>query len=50
MFLENRESYVQRFCDEFKKLTVADEKQELVDTFLNKIHTDMENDCIWQST
>lgn len=49
MFLEKREIHMQRFCEEFKKLKVADEKQDLVDSFLNQLHTEMENDPIWQS-
>jgi hypothetical protein len=48
VFLEKRDLHLQRFCEEFKKLTVADEKQDLVDSFLNKLHTEMENDPIWQ--
>ncbi|XP_076673671.1 GTPase activating protein and VPS9 domains 1 isoform X2 [Andrena cerasifolii] len=48
VFLEKRESLLLRFCDEFKKLTLADEKQDLVDSFLGKVHTKMDNDPIWQ--
>ncbi|CAK9813080.1 GTPase-activating protein and VPS9 domain-containing protein 1 [Anthophora quadrimaculata] len=48
VFLEKRESLLLRFCDEFKKLTLADEKQDLVDSFLSKIHAKMDNDPIWQ--
>jgi len=48
MFLEKRETFVLRFCDEFKKLTLADEKQDLVDNFLGKVHAEMDNDPIWQ--
>ena len=48
VFLEKRESHVLRFCDEFKKLTLTDEKQDLVDNFLGKVHAEMESDCIWQ--
>ncbi|XP_018045878.1 PREDICTED: GTPase-activating protein and VPS9 domain-containing protein 1 isoform X2 [Atta colombica] len=49
VFLEKREAFLLRFCDEFKKLTLADEKQDLVDTFLGKVHAEMDNDPIWQS-
>ncbi|KAK2576023.1 hypothetical protein KPH14_007375 [Odynerus spinipes] len=49
VFLEKRETLVLRFCDEFKKLTLADEKQDLVDNFLSKIHVEMDNDSIWQA-
>ncbi|XP_014468928.1 PREDICTED: receptor-mediated endocytosis protein 6 homolog isoform X1 [Dinoponera quadriceps] len=49
VFLEKREAFVLRFCDEFKKLTLADEKQDLVDNFLGKVHAEMDNDPIWQS-
>ncbi|OAD57061.1 GTPase-activating protein and VPS9 domain-containing protein 1, partial [Eufriesea mexicana] len=48
VFLEKKESLLLRFCDEFKKLTLADEKQDLVDSFLNKLHAKMDNDPIWQ--
>ncbi|XP_058798185.1 receptor-mediated endocytosis protein 6 homolog isoform X2 [Phymastichus coffea] len=48
VFLEKREMHLQRFIEEFKKLTVADEKQDLVNNFLNRLHTEMENDPIWQ--
>lgn len=48
VFLEKRDMHLQRFCEEFKRLTVADEKQDLVDNFLNRLHTEMENDPIWQ--
>ncbi|KOC65886.1 GTPase-activating protein and VPS9 domain-containing protein 1 [Habropoda laboriosa] len=48
VFLEKRESLLLRFCDEFKKLTLADEKQDLVDSFLSKVHAKMDNDPIWQ--
>ncbi|XP_019699609.1 receptor-mediated endocytosis protein 6 homolog isoform X3 [Harpegnathos saltator] len=49
VFLEKREAFILRFCDEFKKLTLADEKQDLVDNFLGKVHAEMDNDPIWQS-
>ncbi|CAL7948132.1 unnamed protein product [Xylocopa violacea] len=48
VFLEKRESLLLRFCDEFKKLTLADEKQDLVDGFLARVHAKMDNDPIWQ--
>lgn len=50
VFLEKRETFLLRFCDEFKKLTLADEKQDLVDNFLGKVHAEMDNDPIWQCT
>ncbi|XP_015108702.1 GTPase-activating protein and VPS9 domain-containing protein 1 [Diachasma alloeum] len=49
VFLEKREPQVLRFCDEFQKLKVADEKQDLVDHFLGKINSEMEGDSIWQA-
>ncbi|XP_018357259.1 PREDICTED: GTPase-activating protein and VPS9 domain-containing protein 1 [Trachymyrmex septentrionalis] len=49
VFLEKRETFLLRFCDEFKKLTLTDEKQDLVDNFLGKVHAEMDNDPIWQS-
>ncbi|XP_071575221.1 GTPase-activating protein and VPS9 domain-containing protein 1-like [Temnothorax nylanderi] len=49
VFLEKKEAFLLRFCEEFKKLTLADEKQDLVDNFLGKVHAEMDNDPIWQS-
>ncbi|XP_011690803.1 PREDICTED: GTPase-activating protein and VPS9 domain-containing protein 1 isoform X2 [Wasmannia auropunctata] len=49
VFLEKRETFLLRFCDEFKKLTLADEKQDFVNNFLKKVHDEMDNDSIWQS-
>ncbi|KAK1119373.1 hypothetical protein K0M31_013207 [Melipona bicolor] len=48
VFLEKKESLLLRFCDEFKKLTLADEKQDLVDSFLGKLNAKIDNDPIWQ--
>lgn len=48
VFLEKKESLLLRFCDEFKKLTLADEKQDLVDSFLSKLNAKIDNDSIWQ--
>ncbi|KZC13342.1 GTPase-activating protein and VPS9 domain-containing protein 1 [Dufourea novaeangliae] len=48
VFLEKKESLLLRFCDEFKKLTLTDEKQDLVDNFLGEVHAKMDNDPIWQ--
>lgn len=48
VFLEKRETLLSRFCEEFKKLSLPDEKLELVENFLGKIHSEMENDSIWQ--
>ncbi|KAJ8683166.1 hypothetical protein QAD02_018958 [Eretmocerus hayati] len=49
VFLEKKDMHIQRFCETFRNLTVADEKQDLVDNFLNSLHTEMENDPIWQA-
>lgn len=49
VFLEKKENSLSQFCDEFKKLTLADEKQDLVDNFLSKIFNEMNSDPIWQS-
>ncbi|XP_071634917.1 GTPase-activating protein and VPS9 domain-containing protein 1-like [Temnothorax longispinosus] len=49
VFLEKKKAFLLRFCKEFKKLTLADEKQDLVDNFLGKVHVEMDNDPIWQS-
>ncbi|XP_071573787.1 GTPase-activating protein and VPS9 domain-containing protein 1-like [Temnothorax nylanderi] len=48
-YLEKKKAFLLRFCEEFKKLTLADEKQDLVDNFLGKVHVEMDNDPIWQS-
>ncbi|XP_017887032.1 GTPase-activating protein and VPS9 domain-containing protein 1 isoform X2 [Ceratina calcarata] len=48
VFLEKRESLLLRFCDEFKKLTLTDEKQDLVDNFLSTVYAKMDSDSIWQ--
>lgn len=48
VFLEKREALLSRFCEEFKKLSLPDEKQDLVENFLGKIHAEMETDSIWQ--
>ncbi|XP_033227479.1 GTPase-activating protein and VPS9 domain-containing protein 1 isoform X2 [Belonocnema kinseyi] len=49
VFLEKREVLLSRFCEEFKKPSLPDEKQDLVETFLGKIHAEMDNDPIWQA-
>ncbi|XP_071569901.1 GTPase-activating protein and VPS9 domain-containing protein 1-like isoform X2 [Temnothorax nylanderi] len=49
VFLGKKEAFLLHFCEEFKKLTLADEKQDLVDNFLGKVHAEMDNDPIWQS-
>ncbi|XP_014298112.1 GTPase-activating protein and VPS9 domain-containing protein 1 [Microplitis demolitor] len=48
VFLEKRELQILRFCDEFQKLKMADEKQDLLENFLSKVHDEMDNDPIWQ--
>lgn len=48
VFLEKREASLLRFCEEFKKLTLTDEKQDMVDNFLGSIHAEMDRDPIWQ--
>ncbi|XP_014237256.1 receptor-mediated endocytosis protein 6 homolog isoform X1 [Trichogramma pretiosum] len=48
VFLDKWDKILQTFFDQFKKLTVSDEKQDLVDGFLNNLYTEMENDLIWQ--
>ncbi|XP_043477081.1 GTPase-activating protein and VPS9 domain-containing protein 1 isoform X1 [Leptopilina heterotoma] len=49
VFLEKRETLLSRFCEEFKMLSLIDEKQDLVENFLGTIHAEMENDSIWQA-
>lgn len=50
LFLERRDSVVQRFISEFQQLTLADEKMDLLDGFLQQLAADMEQDSTWLGT
>uniref|UniRef100_T1IJR9 Receptor-mediated endocytosis protein 6 homolog n=1 Tax=Strigamia maritima TaxID=126957 RepID=T1IJR9_STRMM len=49
MFLEKRERAILTFVEEFQKLTVSDEKTDLVEQFLNELYKEMEADPLWQA-
>lgn len=47
MFLERREVQVTDFTLEFQQLTLADEKTDFLENFLQTLATDMERDPFW---
>lgn len=47
MFLERRQAQVDDFAVEFQQLTLADEKTDLLENFLQTLATDMERDPFW---
>ncbi|XP_046579277.1 LOW QUALITY PROTEIN: GTPase-activating protein and VPS9 domain-containing protein 1-like [Haliotis rubra] len=49
LFIERREKNVLYFISDFQKLTVADEKTDLVDRFLQVLYREMEQDSIWKA-
>lgn len=46
MFLEKRESTIERFQEEFCALTVVDEKIDFIDEFMSKLMDELSNDGI----
>lgn len=48
LFLERRESQLAKFVTEFQSLTLADEKSDILDSFLASLSTEMERDLIWR--
>lgn len=48
LFLERRESMVAAFSNEFQHLTLADEKNDLLNKFLETLALEMERDPVWQ--
>ncbi|XP_070532532.1 GTPase-activating protein and VPS9 domain-containing protein 1-like [Ptychodera flava] len=48
-FLERQETAVQKFVDDFKELTVSDEKTDHVEEFLHYLYTWISQDPIWQA-
>ncbi|XP_014250925.1 GTPase-activating protein and VPS9 domain-containing protein 1 [Cimex lectularius] len=48
IFLEKREEQIYKFSMEFQSLTLADEKSDLLESFLNVILDEMERDPVWQ--
>ena len=49
MFLEKRETILSDFSKEFSQLTAPDEKVDLVESFLAKLHAEVERDPMWIS-
>lgn len=47
MFLERREAQVADFTLEFQQLTLADEKTDLLENFLQILAAEMERDPFW---
>uniref|UniRef100_A0A8D8YPM9 Receptor-mediated endocytosis protein 6 homolog n=1 Tax=Cacopsylla melanoneura TaxID=428564 RepID=A0A8D8YPM9_9HEMI len=47
LFLEKQDSSVNQFTEEFKQLTLPDEKNDLLDNFLSKLYEDLEKDPIF---
>lgn len=48
LFLERRDDLLSRFVTEFQQLTLADEKNDLLNDFLENIAVQMEADPTWQ--
>uniref|UniRef100_A0A1Q3FM27 Receptor-mediated endocytosis protein 6 homolog n=1 Tax=Culex tarsalis TaxID=7177 RepID=A0A1Q3FM27_CULTA len=46
MFLEKKEQIVSQFCDEFIKLTIVDEKIDLLHEFMNTMMLNLECDAV----
>ncbi|ESO85912.1 hypothetical protein LOTGIDRAFT_130207 [Lottia gigantea] len=47
LFLEKYETQIMKFHTEFQRLTLADEKTDLVNSFLEFIYREMEQEPIW---
>ncbi|CAC5390983.1 GTPase-activating protein and VPS9 domain-containing protein 1 [Mytilus coruscus] len=50
LFIETKEGYVVNFIQDFQKLTVSDEKTDLVERFLQFLYQQMTNNPIWQAS
>ena len=48
LFVEKRETQITVFISEFQSASLADEKSDLLETFLVSLCTDMERDPNWQ--
>lgn len=48
LYLDRYNQIVQEFTAEFKRLTLVDEKHELLSTFLKNLYAQMRKDSIWQ--
>ncbi|XP_054272396.1 receptor-mediated endocytosis protein 6 homolog [Macrosteles quadrilineatus] len=49
IFLEKREAMLDQFTAEFQQLTLADEKNDLLDSFLQTLTAEMDRDSLWQA-
>ncbi|XP_064650384.1 GTPase-activating protein and VPS9 domain-containing protein 1-like isoform X2 [Lineus longissimus] len=49
IFIERREKGVLRFMAEFQRLTVSDERADLVEKFLDSLYKHMQQDPMWQA-
>uniref|UniRef100_A0A1B6FZC8 Receptor-mediated endocytosis protein 6 homolog n=1 Tax=Cuerna arida TaxID=1464854 RepID=A0A1B6FZC8_9HEMI len=49
IFLEKREAMLDHFTAEFQQLTLADEKNDLLDSFLQSLTVEMDRDSLWQA-
>ncbi|GAB1604956.1 GTPase-activating protein and VPS9 domain-containing protein 1-like isoform X2 [Argonauta hians] len=47
-FLESKDKLLSNFIAEFQKLTVSDEKEDLVERFLNGLYQSIQTDALWQ--
>lgn len=50
LFLEKYENDVKAFCEEFRQLTLVDEKYDLLLNFLQSIYSLMRRESMWQGT
>lgn len=48
MFLERREPAVLQFCEEFKNLSLTDEKTDLLYSFMETLSAEMDKDINWK--
>lgn len=48
LFLEKRETQISAFISEFQAISLADEKSDLLESFLETLCSDMEKDPNWQ--
>lgn len=49
LFLERREAMLDQFTNEFQQLKLADEKNDLLDNFLQTLALEMDRDPLWQA-
>lgn len=49
-FIENKDKLLSNFMSDFQRLTMSDEKANLVDQFLKNLYYNMETDPLWQGS